>query len=508
MQSTTFLHPLSQRILENPPLTHGDFNNYCFSWTAEEKQEVKKMYQYIRDITSKLLVNENRLTVRQSLEIGECPDIFLMDYFFLTYVRYSFVDFVALVFQSLSETSLFDGQMEQFEVTYEIPLEFYDWYTSFYPVESGKSMFYLKKQDTMVVKFFGTFAVKDEKLCITIPDFIMYSFVRLQFFRYVQGNRYNKIFKILKNHKNNLLNEMKKLDISVKNFIGDNSNREALIRTWYSNHITRYTDLEESFENLFEETDMSFENIFFNKDLKNSIASLELTFTFYLINFFLYSLVKDSPESFFDNFYQNYGIWFPDRDSFQQIVQMDIAVIYREIFGYELDFSDRKKWPFFATRKDSFFQWYHEYYFPQNPYTSNMAYRELIKQRYFELTKSYSEEEIYYKGSFSNWIPSKRFYFDDLLPTKPELEAYPPDYITFLSKFIQKGDILLFNYKHRFDPLLWQQPHYKEYSESPLEMAWNIIRTRGKTDRTRFLLLTTDLELSQSFLEAVSEDEF
>lgn len=302
------------------------------------------MYQYIRDITGKLLVNENRLTVRQSLEIGECPDIFLMDYFFLVYVRYSFVDFAALVFQSLSETSFFNGQMEQFEVTYEIPGEFCDWYTTFYPVESGKSMFYEKKRDTVVVKFFGTFTVKDEKLYVTVPDFIMYSFVRLQFLLYLKGNQYNKILKILKNHKNNLFYEIKKADNSVKHFIQNNSNREALIRAWYASRITRYTDLEESFENLSEQVDLSFENVFSNdKNSTNFISNLELIFTFYFINFFLYSLVKDSPENFFDNFYQNYGIWFPNRDSFQQIVQMEVALIYSDVFQYELNFSDKEK---------------------------------------------------------------------------------------------------------------------------------------------------------------------
>ena len=84
------------------------------------------MYEYLRFVTSKLLVNENKLTVTESLEIGECPDIFLMDYFFLTYVRYSFVDFVFLVFRSLSNISFFEGQTEQFEVTHELPLEFCD----------------------------------------------------------------------------------------------------------------------------------------------------------------------------------------------------------------------------------------------------------------------------------------------------------------------------------------------------------------------------------------------
>ena len=84
------------------------------------------MYEYLRNITSKLLVNENKLTIKESLEIGECPDIFLMDYFFLTYVRYSFVAFVFLVFRSLSNISFFEGQTEQFEVTHELPLEFCD----------------------------------------------------------------------------------------------------------------------------------------------------------------------------------------------------------------------------------------------------------------------------------------------------------------------------------------------------------------------------------------------
>lgn len=67
------------------------------------------MYEYLRNITSKLLVNENKLSVRESLEIGECPDIFLIDYFFLTYVRHSFVDFMFLVFRSLSKIAFFWG---------------------------------------------------------------------------------------------------------------------------------------------------------------------------------------------------------------------------------------------------------------------------------------------------------------------------------------------------------------------------------------------------------------
>ena len=84
------------------------------------------MYEYLRNITSRLLVNENKLTIKESLEIGECPDIFLMDYFFMRFIRNSFSDFVILVFQSLSKTAFFEGQTEQFEVTHELPLEFCD----------------------------------------------------------------------------------------------------------------------------------------------------------------------------------------------------------------------------------------------------------------------------------------------------------------------------------------------------------------------------------------------
>ena len=265
------------------------------------------MYQYIRDITSKLLVNQNRLTVRQSLEIGECPDIFLMDYFFLRFTRNSFYNFVLLIFQSLSETSFFDGQMEQFEVTYEIPLEFYDWYTSFYPVESGKSMFYLKKQDTMVVKFFGTFAIKDEKLYVTVPDFIMYSFVRLQFYNYLYKFNYSNVLLSFTTVIPEFSKEIKNTHKSFKNFIKKDSRREYLGKAWYHNKITRYTDLEESLENLREKAEYTFENLFLQCSLNEPVSTLELLFTFYFVNFFLYSLVKDSPESFFNKFYENYG---------------------------------------------------------------------------------------------------------------------------------------------------------------------------------------------------------
>lgn len=314
------------------------------------------MYQYIRDIAGKLLVNENRLTVRQSLEIGECPDIFLVDYFFLRFVRNSFADFVAVVFQSLSETSFFDGQMEQFEVTYEIPLEFYDWYTGLYPVESGKSMFYQKKQDTMVVKFFGTFMVKDEKLYVTIPDFIMYSFVRLQFYNYLHSFNYRNVLLSFTTVMPEFEREIKNTHKSFKNFIKKNPRREYLGKAWYYNKITRYTDLEESFGNLQEKTDYTFANLFLDCSLNKPMPSLELMFTFYFVNFFLYSLVKDSPESFFDNFYENCGFWEPDHCSLQNTFQLNVNVLYQSIKNYDLFDSEKEKWVFSNTQKDFIFR--------------------------------------------------------------------------------------------------------------------------------------------------------
>ena len=315
MQSTIFLHPLSEKILKNPPLIHGDYNNYCFGWTEEEKEKVKEMYQYLRGITSKILVNENKLTVKGSLEIGECPDIFLMSYFFMCSIRRAFVDFLYVVFNSFYKIDFFQDQVDQFEINHRVPIKFFDWYTSFYPIERSKSMFFSKIGDYMTVKFFGTFAIKDKKLYITIPDYIMYNFVRLQFYAILLDTPYTKVIQVLGSYFNNFKNEHKLSNKKLMFFIREDSRREAIIKTWYNNYITRYTDIEESFENLeienkskrFNSHYLTFNNLILDNKNQDSIIKLEFLFTFFFVNFFLFSLVKDSPEAFFDQFYENYG---------------------------------------------------------------------------------------------------------------------------------------------------------------------------------------------------------
>ena len=472
------------------------------------------MYEYLRSVTSKLLVNENKLTVTESLEIGECPDIFLMDYFFLTYVRYSFVDFVFLVFRSLSNISFFNGQTEQFEVTHELPLEFCDWYTSIYPIEKGKSMFYQKKQETMVIKFFGTFTVKDTKLYVTIPDYIMYSFVRLIFYQYLFTLHYHKIYSIL-THKLKILKEELNYNIkSLNSFVGENSYRLALIKTWYPNHITRYTDLEESFENL----EAKIKNTSKPRDFLNfrdailesdSTCQLECLFTFYFVNFFLYSLVKDSPGAFFDSFYQNYGFWVPNRYSFQKMLQMEANITYKKILGYSLTDKDKGKWPFSATRRDFFFQWYHDYFYDENPYFSLSRYKSFFKKNYSNLIKvSLTEETLYYTGRAYDWEPNQRFFFNKLLPMEEDEEEFYPGHKDFLKKFIQKKDIVLSHFPHLFKYLFLKKLEEKGEGGTPFTEALNILRARVYSEQLAIPLLTTDLELSQAFLEAVSEDKF
>ena len=73
--------------------------------------------------------------------------------------------------------------------------------------------------------------------------------------------------------------------------------------------------MQESFDNLekeikrtsLSEKQFSFENLILFNSLKDSVKILEFLFSFFYVNFFLYSLVKDGPQNFFDNFYQNYG---------------------------------------------------------------------------------------------------------------------------------------------------------------------------------------------------------
>lgn len=473
------------------------------------------MYEYIRNITSRLLVNENKLTVRESLEIGECPDIFLMDYFFLTYIRYSFVDFMFLVFRSLSKTAFFEGQTEQFEVTHELPLEFCDWYTSVYPIEKGKTMFFQRKQETMVVKFFGTFTVKDTKLYVTIPNYIMYSFVRLIFYQYLFTLYYGKIDTILKRQLKALKEEVFHTDFSSKVFFEKNELKESVAKTWCLSKLWTYSKVDQLLENLTNacKSDLknyNFQNIIFNSNQSSYNFTLELLFTFYFVNFFLYSLVKDTPEFFFDDFYKNYGYWSPDRNLFQQMVQMQTVAVCQDLLGYSLNMENRGDWPFSGTKKDVFFQWYHDYFFKENPYTKNESYLKAIKENYSSLIKvNIGDDSVWTKDGQNEWSLIKRLHFDQLLPIdQNNVDECYLGHIDFLKKFVRKGDVLLSHFSHMFIPARWKKNLPENYDSTPFDLALNSFRFRPQNPKTKFHVLTTDLELSQAFLEAVSEDKF
>ena len=476
------------------------------------------MYEYLRNITSQLLVNENKLTITESLEIGECPDIFLMDYFFMRFIRNSFSDFVTLVFRSLSKVAFFEGQTEQFEVTHELPLEFCDWYTSVYPIEKGKTMFFQRKQETMLVKFFGTFTVKDTKLYVTIPDYIMYSFVRLLFYQYLYSFNYKNILTSFRTVMPEFTEEIENTHKSFQNLIEKDLRREYIVKTWYYNKITRYTDLQESFDNLekeikrtsLSEKQFSFENLILFNSLKDSVKTLELLFSFFYVNFFLYSLVKDGPQNFFDNFYQNYGFWSPSCYSFQKVMQLNANIIFSRELGYSLqNKSDFGKWIFSNTEKDFIFSWYHNFFYRQNPYTKDQSYLEVVKKNYSDLVGVIiCEETLEYRGRYWNESPTQRFFFEELQPMEHHIEHYYPGHLDLLSKFVSKGDIVLGNFVDLNDPNLKIKPSGWDETISRVGFIFKNIMLHRFYGSVNAHVLTTDLELSQAFLEAVSEDKF
>ena len=92
-------------------------------------------------------------------------------------------------------------------------------------------MFFQRKQETMVIKFFGTFTIKDTKLYVTIPDYIMYSFVRLVFYQYLYTLHYGKIHIILKRQLKALKEEVFHVDFSSKVFFENNELKESIVKT-------------------------------------------------------------------------------------------------------------------------------------------------------------------------------------------------------------------------------------------------------------------------------------
>ena len=92
-------------------------------------------------------------------------------------------------------------------------------------------MFSNLTEDYATVKFFGTFAVKDNKIYITIPDYIMYNFTRIRFYDYIQGLHRSKLFDLLKERQNALQKEIKQINKAFDNFVRNDSRREAVIKT-------------------------------------------------------------------------------------------------------------------------------------------------------------------------------------------------------------------------------------------------------------------------------------
>ena len=87
-------------------------------------------------------------------------------------------------------------------------------------------------------------------------------------------------------------------------------------------------------------------------------------------------------------------------------------------------------------------------------------------------------------------------------------EHYYPEHLDLLSKFVSKGDIVLGNFVDLNDPDLKIKPSGWGETISRVGFICKNIMLHRFYGNVNAHVLTTDLELSQAFLEAVSEDKF
>ena len=191
---------------------------------------------------------------------------------------------------------------------------------------------------------------------------------------------------------------------------------------------------------------------------------------------------------------------------------MEAVLLFKELYNYTSN--DKNKWPFSGLRKDDVFQWYHNWVFKNNIRMEDCSYFKRVKKNYSSLVQVNVDQDILKYGG-REWArpPKQRFFFDNLRPLENDTEQYYPGHPEFLSKFVQKGDILLSNFTHLFKqpPVNLDANAVDKLSEqiSPIDLIFLKIKSRVFSDNLSIpSLLTTDLELSQDFLAAVAEDNF
>ena len=270
----------------------------------------------------------------------------MVDYYFLTTIRQTFLDFYTIILNSLVNVEFFEGQREEFEIIGTTPVGFFDWYIRSYPLESGKHIFWKKDETHVWVKFMGTFTVKDHKLYVTVPDESMYALARVQFFAYIYAIHYHKVGDFFPKVFLDFQREIIRINASREIYFSEDPKRELILRTWLLIKNWDFSALENKIKNLKDsgrgET-FSRENLILGDNPQETMKTLDLLFTIYFVNFFLYSLVKDSPEFFVDMFYSNYGYWAPHRHIFQDLVQMDVSSYYAEFLNYSHNLKDSDK---------------------------------------------------------------------------------------------------------------------------------------------------------------------
>ena len=75
------------------------------------------------------------------------------------------------------------------------------------------------------------------------------------------------------------------------------------------------------------------------------------------------------------------------------------------------------------------------------------TYFEEVKKNYSSLVQvNIDQDTMRYAGREWARSPKQRFFFDSLRPLENDTEQYYPGHPEFLSKFVQKDDILLSNF--------------------------------------------------------------
>ena len=448
-----YLSPLSRHFLFNPPLTHGDFGLEMANSSPELQAEFSRCLHYLRSVSGRMFPIEDSQTLRQQVDGYSLPPLFFTDYLIITSVKIAIANFRSWIQGSFEKLSFFDGQEDSFHFTQGYPLEFFQWYWQFYPLDQGRSLVFWADANQAYIKLFGRFACKDTKIYATFDqeDFHRYCYLSFLFelWSFELKENQQKLIQVLINYVYSLIS-----DLNFFTEVYEGSSLKSIPKPVFENDVRHlamlgkfkpfsFLDCSQVVNSIASLLDKPSDtskfglfHAFLQRDPSGAkpISNLEGLFSHYLVNIAMYSFVKDAPLDFTYLFFNTWATWVPVYYRYQRYLQRRIIVDFAEHFPGALERESSADWEFSCTDADFFISWYHSFYYsPESERSPDSDQFRLSEPSYLERKKA----------SYANLLG-----LNSLEPLEMPFDRISPLYHRtghpeLLAQFVRKNEVVL-----------------------------------------------------------------